>query len=284
MSTSDRARSATTRAGRQAEHTGRQVEGSRAFSALVTIGLLAYGVVHLLVAWIALQLAWSGSNQQASQQGAFREMASTSVGGVLIWITAVGLFALALWQIFEAVWGHRDADEGRKRVFKRLGSASKAVVYLTLGVSAVGTASGSSSGDGNSEETLTAKLMTHGFGRVLIILLGLVVVVVGGRLVYRGITKKFTHDLDGGVSQGVQRLGQVGYTAKGIALGIVGVLFVVAAVTFDPEKAGGLDDALRTLRDQAFGPYLLTLMALGIACFGLYCFAWSRHRKDSTGR
>lgn len=265
----------------RAEEAGRQVEGSRTFAALVTTGLIAYGVVHLLVAWIAVQLAWGGTGQEASQQGAFQEMASTPVGDVLVWVTGIGLFALALWQIFEAVWGHLDAEEGRKRIVKRLGSAAKAVVYAALGVSAIGTAVGSaSSGGGSSEETLTAKLLSAPFGRVLVIAVGVVVLVVGGRLVYRGVTKKFRHDLDGGVRPGALRLGQIGYIAKGVALGIVGILFVLAAVTFDPDKAGGMDDALRTLREQPFGPYLLTVMAAGIGCFGLYCFVWSRHHKN----
>jgi len=51
--------------------------------------------------------------------------------------------------------------------------------------------------------------------------------------------------------------------AKGVALAIVGVLFIVAAVTFDPQKAGGLDTALQTPRQRTFGPVLLALTALG---------------------
>ena len=74
-------------------------------------------------------------------------------------------------------------------------------------------------------------------------------------------------------------LGRAGYIAKGIALGIVGVLFGWAAISYDPEKAGGLDTALRTLREQPGGPLLLTAVALGIACFGVYCFVWSRNAK-----
>ena len=66
-----------------------------------------------------------------------------------------------------------------------------------------------------------------------------------------------------------------------LRIGASTVLFVVAAITFDPKKAGGLDAALRTVRDQPFGPYLLTLMALGLAAFGLYCFAWAKHPKKS---
>jgi len=284
MTGPERAKATAKRAGGEAEKTGQEVEHSQTFTALVKVGLVDYGVIHLLVAWIALQLAWSGTNQQASQKGAFRQMASNPVGDVVVWVTAVGFFALALWQIFEAIWGHRDVGEDKKRLRKRLSSASRAVVYVVLGVTAAATASGASSSSKSSnstEQSLTAKLMSVAFGRFLVVLIGVVVIVVGGRLVYRGITKKFTDELEGSVSTGIVRLGQIGYIAKGIALAIVGLLFIIAAITFDPKKAGGLDAALRTLRDQPFGPYLLTLLALGLASYGLYCFAWSRHPKKS---
>lgn len=145
---------------RAAQQGGQQVESSRSFELLITVGLLAYGVVHLLVAWIAVQLAWTGRSPDASQKGAFQQMAATPVGGVLLWITAVGLFALTLWQVFEALWGHRDRDEGRKRVLSRLGSAGKAVLYAALGVSAVSTAAGSASSGDSTQKTVTAQLMS----------------------------------------------------------------------------------------------------------------------------
>ena len=75
----------------------------------------------------------------------------------------------------------------------------------------------------------------------------------------------------------VTRLGQVGYPGKGIALGVVGGLFVWAALTFDPEKASGLDGALRTILDAPFGQFLLTLVALGIAAFGAYLLVRARY-------
>jgi len=272
------------RAGKEAEQAGRGVENSRSFTALVTVGLVDFGVIHLLVAWIALRLAWTGTRQQASQKGAFRELAANPFGNVLLWVIALGLFVLALWQLFEAIWGYREVEAGSKRVRKRLRSAGRVVVYVVLGVSAVTTAVGSASSgksSNSSEQSLTGKLMSVAFGRILIVLIGVAIIAVGARLVYRGVRKKFVDDLDGAVSDGTIRVGQVGYIAKGIALAIVGVLFVVAAVTYDPKKAGGLDAALRTLRNQPFGPALLTLMALGIACFGLYCFAWARYPKTS---
>ena len=51
------------------------------------------------------------------------------------------------------------------------------------------------------------------------------------------------------------------------------------ALTYDPEKAGGLDAALDTVRQQPFGTVLLVVMALGIACFGAFCFVWARKAR-----
>ena len=245
MCSTERAKAGVKSAAAEAESAGRQVQNSRSFQLLVMVGLMAYGLVHLLVAWIAVQIAWTGSRKEASQRGALSELAGSGFGDVLLWITAVGLFALALWQLFTAIWGHQEVDDDKKKVVRRLGSAGKAVIYLALGVSAV----------------------------------GLAILVMGGRLVYRGAKKKFVKDLTGGVTKAVTRLGQVGYIAKGIAFAIVGVLFCTAAITYNPNKAGGLDSALRTLRSQPYGSVLLTLMALGIAAFGVFCFVWSRHAK-----
>ena len=36
---------------------------------------------------------------------------------------------------------------------------------------------------------------------------------------------------------------------------------------------------LRSLRQQAFGPWLLTAVGLGIAAYGLYSFARARHAR-----
>ena len=65
-------------------------------------------------------------------------------------------------------------------------------------------------------------------------------------------------------------LGQVGYSARGVALGAVGVLFVVAAVTTDPQKADGLDGALRAFADLPFGKVVLVVIGLGWVAAGVY--------------
>jgi len=252
--------------------TAQEVRYSRPYKFGITVGLVAYGIVHLLVAWIALQLAFGKSSQEASQQGALRELAGKPLGGVLLWVVAIGLFALVVWRVLELVWGHLD-------LHKKLSSVGRAIVYLVLGVSAVKVAVGSGSSSSGQERTVSARLMEHGWGRALIIAIGVAIVAIGCYQVYKGITKKFTEDLVVGVSEVTILLGRIGYAAKGIAFFVVGVLFGWAAIKYDPQKAGGLDTALHTIKEQPSGSVLLTVLAAGIAAFGAYCFSWSRNAR-----
>jgi Domain of Unknown Function (DUF1206) len=251
-----------------------EVRRSRPYHALVGVGLVSYGVLHLVLAWIALQLVFSNRGD-ASTEGALRQLGRQPLGAGLLWIIAIGLFTLTVWQALEATIG-RDQPSRDGRLRRRLTSAGRAVVYLALGVLAVGVAIGSASGSRNGEETVSAKLMSVPFGQVLVAAIGGVVIGIGIAQVVKGVKQNFTEDLDRGAPPSVRRLGTVGYCAKGIALGIIGGLFVWAAITYDPDKAGGMDAALSTIRDQPFGPALLAIMAAGLACFGVYCFFWAR--------
>jgi Domain of Unknown Function (DUF1206) len=255
-----------------------EVRHSRGYQQLVKVGLVSYGIVHLLVAWIAFNLAF-GRRGDASPNGALKEVARQPLGEGLLWVMAVGLFALTIWQLIEATVG-RDDPNREGNVKGRARSAGRAAVYLALGLLSVGVAVGSSSAQsGQGEETLTARLMALPFGQILVAAVGAAVLGVGISQVVKGIRQKFVDDLDRNVNQWVRRLGTAGYISKGIALAIVGVLFGWAAVTYDPDKAGGMDAALATIKDQPAGTVLLVAMAVGIACFGVYCFAWARFAR-----
>ena len=243
-------------------------------------GLLSFGVVHLVVGWLALQLALGDRAGSASSTGAVRELAQQPFGAVLVWLVAVGMMLLALWQVIEALVGHRLEQEG-SRARRRLASIGKAVVYGYIGVTAARVAAGSGSSGGGTDST-TAQIMELPAGQVLVAAVGAVIIGVGGYLVHKGWTEKFTKDLTGQGQSGASGaayilLGKVGYVAKGASVGLVGVLFGYAALTHDPKKSGGLDQALQEVLQQPFGPFLLGAIAIGIGAFGVFCFAHSRH-------
>ena len=75
----------------------------------------------------------------------------------------------------------------------------------------------------------------------------------------------------------------VGTAARGMVFALAGFFVVQAAVTFEPEKARGLDGALRSLVKTPLGPWLLVVVALGLVAFGIYGLAEARYRRTSDG-
>jgi hypothetical protein len=254
---------------------------NRGLVLLARVGLVGYGIVHLLIAWLAAQVALDGGGAaEAGKGGALHEIASRSWGAVLLWVIAVGLFALALWQLGEAMWG-RKAHSGARR---RIPHVVEALVLAFLGWSAAKVAAGGKSQSNAEQAGLTQQLLDAPAGQVLLAVAGLAVVGAAAYLIHKGWTERFVRDLDFSAAspstrRGTVRLGKVGHVAQGIAYGIVGALVVVAAIQHDPDKATGLDTALATLAAQPYGTLLLLLVALGLACFGVYCFLDARFRR-----
>jgi hypothetical protein len=121
-------------------------------------------------------------------------------------------------------------------------------------------------------------------GRVIVVVTGLIIIGVGVAHVVKGVKESFTEEIDTSsmspvAREGVARLGQIGYIAKGVALGLVGGLLSYATLTFDRQEAQGLDGALHTILAQPFGRFLLTAAALGFAAFGVFAILQSRYRR-----
>jgi hypothetical protein len=262
----------------KADDLGERARDSDWLDYAIRAGLIAYGIVHLMIAWLAAQLALGEREGSASSTGALQELASQSFGTILIWLIAIGMFLLVLWRLLEAAVGDEDAEGGPLR--KRLTSLLKAVIYGSIAVSAVRVATGSGSGGGS--DSMTAKLMDLPGGRLIVGVIGVAIIAYGANLVRRAWTEKFREHLtaegkSGDAGTAFIWFGKAGYMAKGIAFAIVGGLFCYAAYTHQPKKSGGLDVALHKVLQQPFGQVLLLAIAVGIACYGLFCFARARH-------
>lgn len=242
------------------------------------VGLAAYGLVNLMIAVLAVQVAF-GDAENADKSGALKALAATAPGRVLLWVITVGLVALVVWQLAEAVWGHRRA-RGRQRALRVGINLAEAGVFGALAWSA-GKAAAGGSGSGGSGSA--QGLFALPGGRYLVGLLGLGVLGLAGYAAFRGIAAKFLRELDlrgAGLRRSllVTRLGRVGWTSLGVVYGGVGVLLVVAAVQFDPAQPVGLDAAAQGLGAQPAGQALLCVLAAGLAVFGVYCFFDARYR------
>lgn len=255
----------------------RRFQDSTAFELLARLGFAVNGLLHVLIGGIAIGVATTSGGGEADQSGALGQLASTPGGIFVLWAVAIGLAALGLWQVSQAFLVN-DAD-AKHRWASRVKEAGKAVAYLAVASTAFTFALGTGSSSSGSTQNLSATLLSTPGGVILLVAVGLGVVAVGAYFVYKGLAKKFTEDIavpSGKTGRTTIRLGQVGYAAKGIAVAVVGVLFVVAAVTADPSEATGLDGALKSLATLPFGMIILVLVGLGLIAYGIYCFVRAR--------
>ena len=251
-------------------------------AAMARFGLAARGFIYLVIGWLALQIALGKHTRQANQRGALATVAQHSSGLALLWILGFGFAAYSLWRLSEAAFG--TATDGSK-AGPRVQSLIRGVVYAALTVTTFSLIAGTShKTQAQQQASTTAKLMRHGWGRWLVGLAGLIVIIVGIGMVGEGVRKKFEKqlkmaELHGTTRTVVVRLGVVGTVSRGIVFAVAGVLVVDAAITFDAAKSTGLDGALRTLAGQPYGPWLLGVLALGLIAFGVYGLAAARFAK-----
>ncbi|GAA2945056.1 DUF1206 domain-containing protein [Microbacterium luteolum] len=257
----------------------RTAQDSTVFRTLARVGYVVLGILHLLIGGIAISIA-TGGGGEADQGGAMQQIQRSPAGVVLLWIIVLGLVALAIWQIAEAVLD-RDPD-AKKKWGHRIKFLGTAAAYVAIAGTALVYALGGQSQSSDSSQSFSARLLAAPAGVALLVLVGLIVVAVGGAFVVRGITRAFTKHLElptGAARKGIISFGVVGYIAKGIAVGVAGILFVVAALTHDPETAGGLDAALRALAGLPFGVIILWTVGAGLVLYGLFCFARARYAR-----
>jgi hypothetical protein len=169
-----------------ADSKAEQVGDSKSLEMVARAGLVAYGLVHLLIGWLAVRIAWSGpAGNSADTSGAMATLAAQPFGKILLWLVALGLVALALWQVSEAIWGHR-YRRGVAQAREKVTSGAMAFVYAALGVSAASVALGLGASSSQSEKHATSGVLALPGGRVIVVAAGLVILGIGIAGLVRG--------------------------------------------------------------------------------------------------
>ncbi len=253
---------------------------SDAFEYAARAGFAVSGVLHLVVAYIIAQIAF-GSGGNADQSGALATLAGQRGGMLILWVVAIGMLALGLWRIAEAVVGGRPSEPTRDNTspWERAQPVGLAMVNFAIAFSAMRFAMGSGKQSSQQNAGLSAQMMQSGWGKVVLVAVAIGLVSVGGYHIYKGASRNFLTDLRVSGGTAMKTIGITGYVAKGLVFAGAGVLVIVATLTADPAKATGFDAAVKTLGHVPFGKALLLLSAAGIAAFGLYSFVRARYGR-----
>lgn len=248
---------------------------------LVTLGAragyAAKGLVYLMIGGFASLAAAGLGREGLGTKEAINQLVTTPYGDAMLTLLAVGLFAYAVWRLLQAALDTEQAGKAPKGVVTRLGFAISGLVYGSLGLYCIDLLRHAArSTDQGSAQDRTALLMSHQGGIYLIFAIGLVLMGMGMRQLWRALHRTYlknwySHHLGPVQQRLAEGITRWGLSARGVVFMITGLFLCIAAWQADPSEAKGLGGALAVLARQPFGPWLLGAVALGLASYGIYC-------------
>jgi hypothetical protein len=251
-------------------------------------GLAARGIVYVTIGTLAFKAALGlGGGKVVDQRGAIGAIGDSKFGPILLWGVAIGLAAYVLWRGTQVLFGPRDDRSTKKQISKRAVALFSAVAYSGIAATALRAAMGQGSGgskDGAAQEQGAAYALSQPLGQWIVGAIGAAVIVAALVQFRRALTAKFSerlddHELTAQQSRWARNAGRAGYAARGVAFALIGWFFIQAALHENASETGGLQQVLRTLASQSYGPILLGLVGAGLALFGVYSLIEARYRR-----
>ena len=265
--------------------------------AVCRLGLVCRATVYLLVGYLALRLALASHGREgapASSAGAVQQAVAPGWGRVPLVMLIAGLAAYALTQLVEAIFRPAHAASAIGRWRQRAVSAWGFLLYSAFCLSTARLLAGAApkqtaQSEQRQDTDVTADLLRTGWGRLLLILVGVIVVAagveVGRRSVRLDFRERFTAaHMSPALALLTRALGALGCVARSVVFMLVGFFILKAAVLSSATQTKGLDAVFRSVASSAYGVWLLALLASGLLCYGLYCLLEARYRDLTPGR
>ncbi|MEG3977539.1 DUF1206 domain-containing protein [Microcoleus sp. herbarium8] len=256
------------------------------FERLARLGYAAKGLVYFIVGFLAAQAAFGSGGKTTDTKGALATIVSQPFGKFLLFLVTIGIVGYVLLRIAQTVLDPEHAGEkmDAKRIATRIGYAFSGLAYAGLAVTAVKLMLGSGGSSGKSTQDWTAWFLSQPFGQWLVGLGGAVTIGIGFSYIYKAFKGKFRHNfklhqMSHNEQTWAVRLGRLGIAARGVVFSIIGVFLIQAAKQSDASEAKGFGEALASLEQQPFGPWILGLVALGLISYGIYSVVEARYRQ-----
>lgn len=251
---------------------------------LARFGYASKGVVYATMGVLAVRAAVRTHEHPSDPRGALFRIGEQPFGQFLLVTLALGLIGYALWQVTRAVRDPEHQGHGAKGVIKRVGYFVSGVVYTGLAWYAFRLATARAQESNTAHDDWTATFLSWPLGEFLVGAAGVVALAVAANQAYVAWTAAFLKRIRfGGVGERrcatMRLIGQIGIAARGVVLAIIGWFLLDAAWTHNPERAGGIRDALVMLERAPAGPWLLGVVAVGVFAYGLFAFVQAAYRR-----
>jgi hypothetical protein len=262
---------------------GRRAGRSPWVERLGRAGLVAKGVLYLVLAILAVKVALGARDEKADREGVLREIAAQPFGRGLLTVLAAGFFGYAIWRLAQGFLDRDAKGEDAPGLAKRAGAVARGIWWGALGVLTVSKIVGADSGGSGREDEATAGVLGLPFGRYLVLAAAAGFLGAAAFNGYRALTGKFrkrlqTAKMNETEEKAATWAGFLGHLARFVVFGLIGLFLAKAAWEFDADETRSLDGALREVAAQPYGTFLLCAVALGLGAYGVYSFAQARYR------
>ena len=260
-----------------------RARSSRSLRGAARAGLAGRGVLYLVLAVLAGQLALRRGTAPVNGNGAMTRIAGAPLGRALLFCAAAGFLAFA---VTRAAGAFADRRAGRLR---RLSTAGQALLYVLLALTTLSFVFGAdASGSEQQQDMLTQRVLDWPAGRVLVGAVGAGLVAVCTWQLVVAARSHFADTLDTDEMPRLLRpvaavVGRVGIAARALTAIPIGAFLVLAAVRIDAETSTGLDALLADLSKYGWGRATVLAVAAGFAVFAAYSFLEARYRQVASG-
>lgn len=248
------------------------------------VGYTAKGLVYVVVGALAARAAVGWGGRATDTRGALRTMGRQQVvGDLLLGLVAAGLAAYVFWRLAQGLLDLDRKGGDLKGLLVRGGYVGSGLTYAGLAVTAAGMALGSGGGGGGDNvRTWTGLALADPDRWWLVAAVGAGVLAAGLYQFYKAYSAKFMKRLrlpSPDRHEWVLRVGRIGLAARGVTFGVIGWFLLRAGFHVNPGEARGLAGALRYLRAQDYGPWLLGGVGVGLIAYGLFSMVEGRYRQ-----
>ncbi|TGD82561.1 DUF1206 domain-containing protein [Hymenobacter wooponensis] len=245
------------------------------------VGFASIGFVHLVLGGLATMAALGvRGSDTPNQQEVFQTIQHMPLGQLLLWLVAGGLLGYVAWRLAQAFFDTESKGASMQGLAVRGFYCFSGMIYGLLAYYAGKMAwYGHLPKSGEASRSAMQNLLHHPHGQTIVGLIGLVLLSASGIQLYRAWSGKFDTDVNSRPFTNVQRrlvyhMGQIGYSARGIVLGIMGYFCFLAAQHANGNEIRDTEGCFNAL--QAMGPQVLGIVAVGLVIYGLYMLVQAR--------
>lgn len=251
---------------------------------LARAGFAVKGVVYLILGVLALLAGLGAGGGITDAEGAIRSLLDKPLGRATVAALAVGLAFYAGWRFLEAFADANRVGGGRRGLADRIGWGISGTVYGLLALDAGRMAFRWSSDTGVG---VPSAILGSPLSPWLVVLIALGIIAYAAKEVARALSRRFSERLNlrrlsregGPIVVGISRAGIV---ARAVVMGSLGVVLLRARA--NPARAAtetDVSDSLKLVAALPSGPWLLSLVAIGLLAYGVYQLVHARYRAIS---